>query len=85
MEKNTLVQLKTFWGTLKPKNKIRNQENYWKLIGEKGIVMADSEFNPNKVLVKFEKNLDDFDLENHNPLKNSLYIDLSDLDVLHEP
>lgn len=51
------------------------------MIGEKGIVLDDADFNPDKVLVLFEKNLDDFDLENHNPIKNSLYIDKKDLEL----
>lgn len=81
MEKNTIIKLKTFHGTLKPKNKVKIRENYWKLIGEKGIVVEIADFNPEKVLIIFEKNLDDFDLENHNPIKNSLYIDKKDLDL----
>ncbi|MDP5028483.1 MAG: hypothetical protein NWQ14_09695 [Flavobacterium sp.] len=81
MDKNTLIKLKTFHGTLKPSIKVKLRENYWKLIGEKGIVLDDADFNPDKVLVLFEKNLDDFDLENHNPIKNSLYIDKKDLEL----
>lgn len=81
MNKNTVITLKTFHGTLKPTNKIKVRENYWKLIGEKGIVIDKADFNPEKVLVLFEKNLDDFDLENHNPVKNSLYIDKTDLEI----
>ena len=75
MEKNTAIKLKTFYGTLKPTTKVKDRENYWKLIGEKGIVIDEADFNPEKVLVVFEKNIDDFDFENHNPIKNSLYID----------
>jgi len=81
MEKNTVIKLKTFHGTLKPTYKVKIRENYWKLIGEKGIAIDVADFNPEKFLVIFEKNLDDFDLENHNPVKNSLYIDKKDLDL----
>ncbi|WP_264550165.1 hypothetical protein [Flavobacterium sp. N2820] len=81
MEKNTVIKLKTFKGTLKPTTKVKDRENYWKLIGEKGIVIDEADFNPEKVLVVFEKNIDDFDLENHNPIKNSLYIDKKDLEL----
>lgn len=81
MDKNTLIKLKTFHGTLEPLIEVKHRENYWKLIGEKCIVLDDADFNPDKVLVLFEKNLDDFDLENHNPIKNSLYIDKKDLEL----
>lgn len=81
MDKNTLIKLKTFNGTLEPLIEVKYRENYWKLIGEKGVVLEDADFNPDKVLVLFEKNLDDFDLENHNPIKNSLYIDKRDLEL----
>ncbi|WP_445718058.1 hypothetical protein [Flavobacterium sp.] len=81
MDKNTLIKLKTFHGTIKPSIKVNLRENYWKLIGEKGIVLDNADFNPDKVLVLFDKNLDDFDLENHNPIKNSLYIDKKDLEL----
>jgi hypothetical protein len=81
MEKNAIVKLKTFHGTLKPTYKIKNRENYWKLIGEVGMIAEIAEFNPDKVLVIFEKTLDDFDVENHNPIKNSLYIDKIDLEL----
>ena len=81
MEKNTVIKLKTFHGTLKPTKKVKVRENYWKLIGEKGIVIEEADFNPEKVLVVFEKNIDDFDLENHNPIKNSLYFDKKDLEL----
>jgi hypothetical protein len=81
MDKNTLIKLKTFNGTLEPLIEVKHRENYWKLIGEKGIVLNEADFNPEKVLVLFEKNLDDFDLENHNHIKNSLYIDKTDLEL----
>ena len=81
MDKNTLIKLKTFHGTSEPSIKVKHRENYWKLIGEKGVVLEDADFNLDKVLVLFEKNLDDFDLENHNPIKNSLYIDKRDLEL----
>lgn len=81
MKRNTLVKLKTFHGTLKPSKKIKDGENYWSLIGEKGFIIDEADFNPEKVLVLFEKNLDEFNVENHNPIKNSLYIDKNDLEI----
>jgi len=55
---------------LSSKNKNESNEDYWKLIGEKGIVINDNEINDEKVLVLFDKNLDNFKVENHNPIKN---------------
>ncbi len=81
MKKNSKVRLKTFHGSLTSPNKVNMRENYWVLIGEKGIVIDFADFNIEKVLVLFEKNLDDFNLENHNPIKNTLYIDKLDLEL----
>ena len=82
IEKNTLVKLRTFMGTFNPSNSISDNENYWKLIGECGNVIDDKENNDGRVLVLFEKNLDKFSLENHNPIKNSLWIRKSDLEIV---
>lgn len=51
MDKNTLIKLKTFQGTSEPSIKVKHRENYWKLIGEKGVVLEDADFNLEKVLV----------------------------------
>jgi len=80
IEKGTQVRLKTFLGTLAARKKINPGDNYWKLIGEKGKVIDDEVYN-GRVLVLFEKNLDDFEVENHNPIPNSLYIKESDLEL----
>jgi hypothetical protein len=80
MIKNRFVILKSFLGTTKPKKDTSEKENYWKLIGEKGKVI-DDQGTDNRVLVLFESNLDDYQLENHNPIKNSLWIRLSDLKI----
>ncbi len=37
MDKNTLIKLKTFHGTLEPLIEVKHRENYCRLIGEKGI------------------------------------------------
>lgn len=74
------IKLKTFLGTSTPDENTKSRENYRKLIGEMGKVIDYDELDPNKVLVLFDKDLDDFWLENHNPIKNSLYIRKSDLD-----
>jgi hypothetical protein len=48
------------------------------LIGEKGTVIEDVTRNE-RALVMFEKNLDEFEVANHNPIPNSLWIKPSDL------
>ena len=81
MKKNTKIKLISFLGTLSPKNKVKSHENYWKLIGEKGIIINDNEINDQRVLVLFDKTLDDFKIENHNPMKNTLWIKKTDLEI----
>lgn len=80
MKKNTKIKLKSFLGTLVPERKINSHEDYWKLIGEKGEIIDDNEINDGRVLVLFDKNLDDFKIENHNPIKNTLWIKKTDLE-----
>jgi hypothetical protein len=76
--KNERVILKSFLGTTKRRRGTSDRENYWKLIGEKGNIIDDRVTN-GRVLFLFESNLDDYRLENHNPIKNSLWIKMSDL------
>lgn len=79
--KGTPVKLKSFLGTLKSGEKVEDRENYWKLIGEKGKVTDQTEIIDGRVLVIFDKNLNEFGVENHNPVKNSLWIKMSDLEL----
>ena len=81
MMKNRTVTLKTFLWATKPKKNILERENYWKLIGEKGKIIDDNKTN-DRVLVLFEKNLGDYQVENHNPIKNSLWIEQTDLEFV---
>ena len=53
-----------------------NRENYWKLIGQTGLIV---DSNKERHLVQFNCDLNSFGLENHNPVKNSLWILHSDL------
>ena len=81
MRINTNVTIKSFLGLQKPNEEISDDENYWILIGEKGKVIEENNKNfSGKVLVLFDKNLDKFNLQNHNPTKNSLWILESDLE-----
>ena len=50
IKKNTEVKLKSFLGTLTSEKKIFDDENYWKLIGEKGKVIDNVEINDGRVL-----------------------------------
>lgn len=75
---NKSVRLKSFLGTTEPKRGTIQRENYWKLIGEEGKIIDEKE-NEDRVLILFKSNLDDYHLENHNPIKNSLWIKKSDL------
>jgi hypothetical protein len=79
MTNNIKVKLKFFLGKLEPKKKVKSNENYWKLIGEKGKVIDEVENSNGRILILFNKNLDEFELENHNPVKNSLWIKKTDL------
>jgi acetylornithine/N-succinyldiaminopimelate aminotransferase len=81
IEKDNRIKLKSFLGTLSSKDKIKNDNDYWKLIGEKGKVINDVEVTEERVLVLFDKNLDDFKVANHNPIKNSLWIKKTDLEI----
>jgi hypothetical protein len=83
MMKDRNVTLKTFLGTAKPKRDTLDRENYWKLIGEQGTVINDDD-KDNRLLILFKKNLDDYHLENHNPVKNSLWIKTTDLEFESE-
>jgi hypothetical protein len=80
IEKGTSVRLKSFLGALVTPKGTYSYDNYWKLIGQKGKVIDDNEINEGRILVLFEKNIDDFNLANHNPLKNSLWIKKTDLE-----
>jgi hypothetical protein len=78
--RNNSVTLKTFLGTVTPKNDTEERENYWKLIGKRGQVIDDNR-DGDRVLVLFEVELDAYKFENHNPIKNSLWISVSDLEI----
>jgi hypothetical protein len=80
IEKGTQVRLKSFSGTLVAQKRINPCDNYWKLIGERGEVINDEVYN-GRVLVLFEADLDNFELANHNPVLNSLWIKPTDLEL----
>ena len=80
--KDQQVLMKSFLGTDIAGLDVESRENYWQLIGRKGKIIDANENFDGRVLVLFEVNLDDYGLENHNPIKNSLWIRISDLVVV---
>jgi hypothetical protein len=79
-EINSKIKLKSFLGTINSKKQVAKKDNYWKLIGKKGKIIDIDENNSDRFLVLFDKNLNDFEIENHNPIKNSLWIKKLDLE-----
>ncbi len=79
---DTPVKLKTFRGLLSRPENVDDQENYWKLIGLTGRIIDSQELSEGRILVLFDQKLDDFNVENHNPIQNSLWISKSDLEII---
>lgn len=89
MKTESRVELQSFYGTTKPSEEIDERENYWKLIGQTGTVIENpkkqeklTKEGKNRVLVKFDTTIDDLGLENHNPIKNTLWIWHGDLKLI---
>ena len=81
IRKHTPVRLKTFLGSKSSPDDVDKSDDYWKLIGQSGTVIDDKLADKERVLILFDKNLDDFQLANHNPIKNSLMIKKGDLEL----
>ena len=74
------VVLITFNGLTETPKDCLEAENYWKLIGQKGrVLIKHGKLNNERVLVKFDKDLNSFGLINHNLVENTLWILESDL------
>ena len=76
------VRLITFQGLSNPPSDIDTCDNYWKLIGQCGTVIDNELDDKEKVLVLFDVDLDNFQLANHNSIKNSLMIMIKDLEMV---
>lgn len=64
-------------------------ENYWRLIGSTGIVVAQQEdygahVSKDRVLVKFDPDVKSMGLHCHNQVPNSLWVQTSDLEAKSE-
>lgn len=85
------VKLRTFFGTSAPNQSTRASENYWKLIGQTGTVIAQENESSipkhklgTRVLVEFAACITDLGLTCHNEIPNSLWILVTDLIVAPE-
>ncbi len=77
---NTKVILRTFNGTSSPPASGLPGENYWLLIGECGTTIEPTNAR-NRVLVRFDNPVIELGLICHNPVPNSLYILITDLEA----
>ena len=83
------VTLVSFHGKRLAPETIESAENYWKLVRETGIIRSNHKrlhsFYADKgeqVLVAFDCDLDDLKLISHNEHENSLWIFISDLEII---
>lgn len=91
MKNGDMVMVISFNGKEKSEEEVDSSEDYWKIIGEKGVIQQDPQektifahFSKEpRVLVKFDINLHRVHgLHAHNNIENSLWILVSDLKVL---
>lgn len=80
------VKLISFYGTEVSSESVAPNENFWKLVGEQGVVVDENlkahiafPGKGKRALVKFDQSLDELGLLNHNEIPNSLWIFISDL------
>jgi len=88
------VRLTTFNGARRwnERGEVYQPEDYWKLIGESGTIVQDpsevsmyaSFSDQPRVLVKFDKSVAAHGLICHNPVPNSLWILVTDLETIRE-
>lgn len=81
MKVGTKVRLKTFNGDKKSPINCDPSEDYWKLIGETGIVI-EPENDSLRVLLKFDSSVSELGLHCHNKEPNSLFILTTDLEII---
>jgi hypothetical protein len=83
---NESVVLETFLGEKKPTISVRDSDNYWKLLGQRGTVAKNEGQSKMprhergaRVLVKFDVDVASLGLSCHNEIPNSLWLFISDL------
>ena len=90
MKEGDRVKLITYNGKIVSKRKVYPSEDYWKLIGQTGIIQKDPKENKlyasfskkPRVLIKFDVSVSRYNLIAHNNIENSLWILVSDLETL---
>ena len=80
-EVGTRVRLQSFNGALRGPDDTEPAEDYWRLIGQTGVLVAAAN-GRGRVLVRFDAPVASFGLHCHNPVENSLFILESDLEVI---
>lgn len=78
---NAKVRLRSFNGATETPIDCREDENFWKLIGKTGQIVA-LKNDRDRFLVKFDFSVEGFGLHCHNQIENSLLIHASDLECL---
>uniref|UniRef100_UPI0033410B33 hypothetical protein n=1 Tax=Castellaniella defragrans TaxID=75697 RepID=UPI0033410B33 len=80
------VVLVSFLGKEEPPEMVRDTDHYWKLIGQRGVIVKNEALSKmprhergERVLVTFDVDLSALDLSCHNEVPNSLWVFVSDL------
>ena len=87
MKEGDIVELIYFNGLTKPQKRVKKEENFWILIGARGVIVKDpsqkelyASFSINRrYLVRFDKDVKSLGLVCHNSVKNTLWILATDL------
>ena len=85
MQPGTIVVLKSFNLLDRAPKRIDPRENYWLLLGQRGQiveVVPPQGVEADRVLVKFDCDVQMLGLHCHNHVENSLWIKLGDIEVL---
>ena len=87
------VKLVKFDGKARPKKTLDDSEAYWKLIGETGTIRQDPQektvfahfSKKTRVLVQFNKDVaSTYGVIAHNNIENSLWVLVSDLEIISD-
>jgi len=85
------VRLNTINGEISSPDKVRAYYDYWKLIGQEGVVVKTALMgelgisqNGKRVLVKLDINVEGLGLHCHNEVENALWFSIEDLSIVPE-